>query len=102
MCDVDNRDEYGFERVQDNSGINSFGLPQMPAKTIIIITVVAVILIIIAFIMLMSGAAGYYSWNEFPSDQFPNKLVKTCVAMMFSPFYLVYTLAKLSFFSVKG
>ena len=38
MCDVDNRDEYGFERVQDNSGINSFGLPQMPAKTIIIIT----------------------------------------------------------------
>ena len=104
MCDIDNnRDDYGFERPQnDNSVGSSYGFPQISSRFLIITIVVIVVLLITVGILLMGGSAWYYSWYEFPSDTLSNKLVKSSVAFMFSPFYLIYTLAKLKFFSAKG
>lgn len=102
MCDIDdNRDSYGFENLTngDNSRSSSF---EMPAKTIVIITVISVILLILGIMIIMGFSAGFYSWNEFPSDNLSNKLVKSSLAILFSPFYLLYTFAKIVFFNKRG
>ena len=104
MCDSnDNRDDYGFERYQHNEdGSLSFNTPNVSPKNFIIIIVVVVLLVCAIIYVLMSGVAGYYSWNEFPSDATSNKLVKTVAAIIFSPAYILYTTVKLSFFGRGG
>jgi len=104
MCDSnDNRDDYGFERYQHNDdGSLSFNAPDVSSTNLIIIIIVLAVLIGGVIYVLMSGVAGYYSWNEFPSDSLSNKLVKTVAAVIFSPAYILYTTAKLSFFGRGG
>lgn len=101
MCDFDdNRDNYGFERYQPNDDNSvSFGSTSVSSQTLIIITVIILILVGVSIFLLMGIGAGYYSWQEFPSDSISNKLVKSIVAGLFSPFYLIYTIIKIGFVS---
>tara|TARA_B110000211_G_scaffold208867_1_gene245786 strand:- start:159 stop:473 length:315 start_codon:yes stop_codon:yes gene_type:complete len=101
MCDFDdNRDNYGFERYQpDGTNSISFGSTSVSSQTLIIITVIILVLVGVGIFLLMGIGAGYYSWQEFPYDKVSNKLVKSIVAGLFSPFYLIYTLVKIGFVS---
>ena len=46
----------------------------------------------------MGILAGYYAWNEFPEDYVLNKVIKTYMAVIFSPMYLLYVFIKVTVF----
>jgi|TARA_B110000908_G_scaffold37089_1_gene44509 hypothetical protein len=98
MCDIeDNRDDYGFEQYQPDGDVftNSFKMAGGISVTTLIIIIV---LFIMGIFLLMGLAAGVYSWSEYPHDEISNKLVKSTLAFIFSPFYLIYAFGKLVYF----
>lgn len=113
--DDDSTDHYGFDynynRRKDtlqelenieNDKINyGFSNQETQKKNKSKIFWILLISIILIFYLSMSGMSGYIAWNEFPEDNNFNKLVKTYVAVLFSPFYLLYIFIKMTFFKKK-
>ena len=47
----------------------------------------------------MSVIAAYIAWNEFPKDIVINKSIKSYIAFIFSPIYLLYYFIKTTLFT---
>ena len=99
MTNLDNEsvDFYGFnDNITYNRSLDyTSKKPLISTKKVIIILIIS----IFAFAYLsMAFIAGYYSWNEFPNDSSIIKIIKTYIAILFSPIYLFYVFLKISLF----
>jgi hypothetical protein len=95
--DNDSLDFYGFnDNIKYNRTVDyRVKKPFISTRNFIIILIISIILI---SYLSMTFIAGYYSWNEFPSDSSLIKVIKTYIAVLFAPFYLFYIFLKLSLF----
>ena len=100
MCDVgdDDLDNYGFLRssnsasVSENAGVGGSSMPILKVLLIVGGIIGGI------FLLMLGIVAGVHSWGEFTHDNLINKSVKSLVAVMFAPFYLLYTTIKLLVF----
>ena len=110
--DIDkySNDYYGFERQYDRriDTINNleknddeYGLKRKKPKNIAKIFWTVVIVIGILIYASMSIIAGYIAWKEYPDDNLFNKSIKTYLAVIFSPCYLMYVFIKMTLFKTK-
>ena len=99
MCDVDDsKDHYGFDRINISC---AKGGKNNKKKSVVGIVIGVVLGVLFLIYVGLSVFAGYYAWTEFPSESIINKLLKSIVGSLFSPFYLFYIFLKISFFKAK-
>ena len=103
--DRDVNDYYGFTKDYDRTKDSQiklkknsdFGLKKKKKSSkkfwIILISVV------VAIYFSMSVIAAYIAWNEFPKDIVINKSIKSYIAFIFSPIYLLYYFIKTTLFT---
>ena len=98
---MDSKDDYGFftkynyNREQDYPVKKSnFNL-----KTIVFYIVVTFLII---SIIISSSFAGYISWNSFTKDPLIIKIMKTNLAILFSPLFLAYVFIKSIIFKLPN
>jgi hypothetical protein len=93
----ENYDEYGFNK--DISYDREDDYPSLkPDISVKKFAMYLVIGVIVFFLLLTSVIAGYHAWNEFPNDKTLIKVIKSYVAVLFSPFYLFYVFLKVQLF----
>jgi len=100
MCDVgdDDLDNYGFLRSSNSDSVSAnYGVGGSSVPILKVLLIGGGILGGI-FVLLLGIVAGVHSWGEFTHDNIINKSVKSLVAVMFAPFYLLYTSIKLLVF----
>ena len=95
--DEDNIDSYGFSK--DVKYNRKPDYPNLKPNISVTKFTLYIAIAILVFILLLAGTiAGYHAWNEFPGDSNLTKVIKTYVAVIFSPFYLFYVFLKVQFF----
>ena len=93
----DTVDSYGFskdlkyDRKPDYPNLK----PDISVKKFAIYIIIG---ILVFFLLLTGIIAGYHAWNEFPNDTNLIKVIKTYIAVIFAPFYLLYVFLKVQFF----
>ena len=99
------------EKVEDNENYDDFGFnsdsifdrtipynPTKPFPSTLQVVLIFMAVVVIVIYASMGVLAGYYSWNEFPEDYILNKVIKTYMAVIFSPIYMVYVFLKVTIF----
>lgn len=98
-----NLDYYGFNN-EDTTQLDS---QLKPIKSIsvqkYIINVILICIGVLIFLIIssMTIISAYYAWHEFPLDSIINKVIKSFMAGLFSPFYMGYLFMKLNLFKKK-
>jgi hypothetical protein len=93
----DKMDMYGFSNNVTYDRKNDYPVlkPDISARKFAMYLVIGILI----FFLLFAGViAGYHAWNEFPNDSNISKIIKTYVAVIFSPIYLLYVFLKVQFF----
>tara|TARA_B100000941_G_C28445878_1_gene522281 strand:- start:770 stop:1105 length:336 start_codon:yes stop_codon:yes gene_type:complete len=96
--DNENYDDFGFNSVQMFDRTVGYN-PIKPFPSTLQVVFIFMIVVIIVIYASMGVLAGYYSWNEFPEDYILNKVIKTYMAVIFSPIYMVYVFLKVTIFN---
>ena len=97
MSDNNDKDQYGFENI---NFINTEYIQKPRIKVTKTSVGITILISVIVLFLLLSVISGYYSWNEFPQDPPPTKVLKSGLAMLFPYFYLPYLFLKIVIFSL--
>ena len=91
---VDQTDNFGFK--SKNEFAKRRNHDKQETSNLNIKTMVIWISIIILIFIILSGLtiSGYIAWNEFEHNPIWIKMVKTYLAVLFSPIYLSYVFIK--------
>ena len=91
-------DDFGFNSQSAYDRTSNY-TPEKPfPSTLQVVFGFAVIVMLVIYVS-MGVLAGYYSWNEFPDDYILNKVIKSYMAVIFAPVYLIYVFLKVSLFN---
>jgi len=93
----DDVDMYGFSKDVEYDRKNDY--PNLKPNISVRKFAIYIVVGILVFFLLFAGIiAGYHAWNEFPNDSNISKIIKTYVAVIFAPVYLLYVFLKVQFF----
>jgi len=101
---VDQTDYFGFKNIKtlpkkEGTCSNKNREKQLNIKSILIWTLIIVTVCIIISSVCISG---YIAWNEFEYNPVWAKLIKTYLAVLFSPVYLSYIFLRSLVFKVPS
>jgi len=83
-------DYYGF--TNDYQYDRTLDYPtKKPTKNISAIILIIIIIFISIIIVTLLSFSGYIAWNAYQNDSIGIKLFKTYLAILFAPFYLIYS-----------
>ena len=95
--EIEHFDDFGFDSQAVFDRTASF-VPTKPFPSSFQVVFIFAAVVMLVIYISMGILAGYYSWNEFPEDYILNKVIKTYMAVIFAPFYLVYVFIKVTVF----
>jgi len=92
---IDNNN-YGFLK-DNNLDINNSSI-NINFRKIFFYSSIAIFILIIVLTLFLSG---YIAWNEFYNDPIYIKIIKTWLAILFCPMYLMYIFSKSIIFNLN-
>ena len=94
--EIEHFDDFGFDGTPFDRTAEY--VPTKPFPSSLQVVAMFAGLVILIIYVSMGILAGYYAWNEFPEDYVLNKVIKTYMAVIFSPMYLLYVFIKVTVF----
>lgn len=94
-----NLDYFGFKKIYDGASQKSVGQKNYIYSKLFYIFSFFILLIVILFILTISG---FIAWKEFGDDPFWIKIIKTWIAIIFSPIFLSYIFMKSVLYNINS
>uniref|UniRef100_A0A6C0IXY7 Uncharacterized protein n=1 Tax=viral metagenome TaxID=1070528 RepID=A0A6C0IXY7_9ZZZZ len=87
------KDEYGFDKKYRYNREEDYPVKKTKFNVKSILFYISITIIIIS-ILLSCSLAGYIAWNSVTNDPIIIKIIKTNLAILFSPLFLTYVFVK--------
>jgi len=90
---MEDKDEYGFNKKYEYNREQDYPVKKSNFNIKTILFYISITIFIVGIIISCS-LAGYISWNSLTNDPLIIKIIKTNLAILFSPIFLIYVFMK--------